>query len=204
MNWSTLTTHDRRVLLLGAGSILGLVAIFRGIPAWLAWQRDAHAAAAQRVSAADQDAVLLAAFPAALDSLEARTTRLLTIRPALLTAESPEEASSNLAAALADMARRAQVRLDGVDVRVDSSGVTALVRASAEVQATADIAGLAALLRSVEHGPVLLSVRRLKVQPQNVASPPDQVESLSLRLTIEGLVLLRRRGAGTEIVHAGT
>lgn len=204
MTWSTLTAHDRRVLLLGAASILGLVAVFRGIPAWLAWRRDAHAAAAQRVSAADQDAVLLAAFPSALDSLEARTTRLLTLRPALLTAESPGEASSNLAAALADLARRAPVRLDGVDVRVDSSRATALMHAKVEIQATADIAGLAALLQGLEHGPLLLTVRRVKVQAQNVASSPEQVESLSLRLTVEGLVLLRRRGAGREMVHAGT
>jgi type II secretion system (T2SS) protein M len=200
MNWSTLSAHERRVLLLGATVIMAMIAAFRGVPAWRAWYLESRSAATERMSAASRDGALLAGFPAALDSLEARTARLVRVRPSLLTGESPSEASSNLAAIIAELARGSSVRLEGVDARIDSSRTNALPRASVDLQATADIAGLAALVRSVENGPVLLTIRRLNVRAQNVASPSDQVELLSLRLTIEGLVLLRR-GATT---HAGT
>ena len=60
-----------------------------------------------------------------------------------------------------------------------------------EVQATADIVGLSSLVHALERGPVLLAVRRLSVRPQSVDSPTDQVETLSIRLTVEGLALVQ-------------
>ena len=69
-----------------------------------------------------------------------------------------------------------------------------LTEAGDEVQATADIAGLGSFLYGLEKGPTLLAVRRLDVRPQNVDSPGDQVETLAIRLTVEGLALVRARG----------
>jgi hypothetical protein len=65
---------------------------------------------------------------------------------------------------------------------------------SVEVQATADVVGLASLLRRLEGGPTLLAVRRLAVRPQNPASPPDQAELLSVRVTVEGVALIQLGG----------
>jgi len=62
------------------------------------------------------------------------------------------------------------------------------------VQATADIVGLASFLRRLEGGPMSLAVRRLAVRPQNPASPPELPELLSIRITVEGLALIRPGG----------
>jgi hypothetical protein len=185
---------DRRALTLGAGVIVTLVVGFRGFPAWRAWRADARAAAAERITQAAQTDAVLAGFESSLDTLERRTARMLAVAPALLTGDTPAEAVSNLAALVADAARAASVRLDAVDIRVDSSKVHVLPRVSIELQATADVVGLAALLRRLEGGPTLLAVRRLSVRPQNPASPPEVPEMLSVRLTVEGLALIRQGG----------
>jgi hypothetical protein len=51
-----------------------------------------------------------------------------------------------------------------------------------------------AILLALEQGPTLLAIRRLTVRPQNVEVPADQVETLSIRLRIEGLALIRPPG----------
>src|SRR6185369_10438825 len=113
------------------------------------------------------------------------------------------DAGSNLAVIVAEAARGAAVRLDAVEVRIDTMMGTmgpkarTLPRIALEVQATADITGLAALLRDLEDGPALLAVRRVAVRPQNPEAPPTEIEALSVRLTIEGTALVLRRKAGT-------
>jgi len=87
------------------------------------------------------------------------------------------------------------VRLDAVEVRIDTAKTRALPRITVDLQATADIAGLAVLLRDLEDGPALLAVRRVSVRPQNPDVLQNQVELLSVRLTVEGAALVHKLGA---------
>jgi len=183
--------RDQRALGLGAAAVLGLIAVFRGLPAWRAWRAEARAAAVESITHEARTGVLLAGLAESLDTLEARTAGVRVVGPALLTGETAAAAASNLAALLADVARQSLVRLDAVDVRADTSKAHALPRVAVEVQATADIVGLSSLVHALERGPVLLAVRRLSVRPQSVDSPTDQVETLSIRLTVEGLALVQ-------------
>lgn len=185
--------HDRRVATLGATLIVVVLVGFRGIPEWRAWRAESRADAAEQVTAVARDAALLAAFPIALDSLEARSARLLSIGSTLLTGETLDAAAANLAALMAQIARSSLVRLEAVQVRYDSSRASALPRVSVAIQGATDITGLALLLQKVEKGPIALTIRRLRVRPQNIASPSAQVESLSVRLTVEALVLIPQR-----------
>lgn len=186
--------RDRRALVLGAATIVGLVVAVRGVPAWRAWRAEARAVAAEIQSQAAQSDALLAGFAGSLDTLEARTTRFVDLGPALLSGDTPTEAGSTLAALLAELGRQTLVRLEAVDIRVDTSQARPLPRVTVEVQATADIAGVSAFLYGLEKGPALLAVRRLAIRPQTVDGPTDQLETLSVRLTVEGLALVQARG----------
>lgn len=194
MSGALLSARDRRTIAVGATVVMGLVGVLRGLPAWRAWRADARAAAVEMLSRAGRTEAVLAGSSQALDTLEVRTARLRQVVPALLAGETPAEAASMLTAVIADVARRSLVRLDAMEVRVDTSDRKSLPRVSLDAQATADVRGLASLLYSLERGPTLLAVRRLVVQPANVQSPPDQIENLSIRLTVEGLALVRKRG----------
>jgi len=190
----TVAHRDQRALALGAAGILGLLVAFRAAPAWRVWRGEARAAAFEGMSQAGRSEAVLGSFPQTLDSLEARTARVRAVGPALLTGDTPAEAGSTLAGLLGDLSRQTLVRLDAIDIHVDTSRARALRRVTVEVQATADIAGLGSFLYGLEKGPTLLAVRRLDVRPQNVDSPGDQVETLAIRLTVEGLALVRARG----------
>ncbi len=183
--------RDQRAGVTGAVVIVTLVIGFRGVPAWQAWRADARAAAVERLTQAAQTDAVLAGFEGNVDTLEARKARMLAVAATLLTGDTPAEAASNLAALVADAARMASVRLDAVDIRVDSSKTHPLPRVSVEMQATTDVVGLASLLRRLEGGPTLLAVRRLAIRPQNPTSSPEQAELLSIRVTVEGLALVR-------------
>lgn len=192
----TLQPRERRVLLFGAIVIGLMVALGRGLPAWRRWNEAARTSAADLTARAARGDAMLRGLAESLDTLEARTARLGALKSALLAGETPADAGSNLAVIMAEAARRAPVRLDAVEVRIDSTKTRTHPRIAVEVQATADITGLAALLRDLEDGPALLAVRRVAVRPQNPEGPPTEVEALSVRLTIEGTALVLRRRAG--------
>lgn len=185
-----LTPRDRRALIGGAAVILALVVAVRGLPAWRAWRAEARARAAESMTQAARSDAVLSGLSRSLDTLEARTARVKQLGPALLAGDTPNQAATALAVALAEMARTSLVRLDAVEMHVDTAKGSALPRVSIEAQATGDVTGLASLIHSLEKGPLLLAVRRLTIRPQRIDSPPDQGEMLSIRFTVEGLGLL--------------
>lgn len=190
----TLNPGDRRALLLGAACILGLTVAARGIPLWWALRADRRAEAAETMARAEELASILGTFDEAMDSLESRTAQLSALGPALVAGEAPAVAGSNVEALLAELARASLVRLDAVDIKVDTAGTRQLPLVTLEVQATADITGLSALLEALERGPALLAVRRLSVRSSSVEAAAAPTESLSVRLTVEGLGLVRVPG----------
>jgi len=196
----SLQPRERRVLLLGTIVIGLMIAVGRGVPAWRRWNEAARTSAADLTARAARGDAVVRGLAESLDTLDARTARLGALKAALLAGETPADAGSNLAVLVAEAARGAAVRLDAVEVRIDTtmgSKARTLPRIAVEVQATADITGLAAFLRDLEDGPALLAVRRIAVRPQNPEGPPSKVEALSVRLTIEGTALVLRRKAGT-------
>jgi ABC-type uncharacterized transport system fused permease/ATPase subunit len=191
---STLQPRERRALLFGATIIVLMVGAVRGVPAWRRWNAAARASAADMMARAARSDAVVRGLSQSLDTLEARTARLAKLKSSVLTGDTPAEAGSNLAVLIAEAARRAAVRLDAVEVRIDTAKARTLPRIAVDLQATADIAGLAALLRDLEDGPTILAVRRVTVRPQNTDVPQNQVELLSVRLTVEGAALVHRRG----------
>ncbi len=186
----SLTGRDRGTLAAGGAVITVLIIVFRALPAWRTWRGDTRAAASEMLSQARLVEAAVAGFPAAADSLQARITRLLREGPGLVAGDTPTEAAANLAALIAEVARQSSVRLDAVEVHVDTSRTHLLPRVTVDAQATGDIVGLAALLRHLDQGPTLLAVRRLLVRPQATAGPPGQVETLTIRIAVEGLALV--------------
>jgi hypothetical protein len=189
MNWASLGAPDRRALKLGAATVFGLVFLVRGWPAWRSWRAEVRGSAAEVRARALEANTVLGHFPETLDTLEARTSRLVAMRPLLLTGDTPTAAASNLAALLGELGRQSMVRFDAVETRIDTTHT--LPRVAVDAQALTDVAGLGSLLQSLEQGPTLLAVRRLMVRPQNIAAPATQVESLSIQLTVEGQAMVR-------------
>lgn len=186
--------QDRRALLLGMMCVLGLAVAFRGIPIWQAMRANARAVALETITSAEELELVLSSFDAAMDTLEARIAQLGAISPELLVGETPAGAGSNAEALLAEMARESLVRLDAIEIKVDTTKTQALPQVTIELQATADVTGLSAFLHRLERGPALLAVRRLAVRSAGVEDSPDQLETLAVQLTVEGVGLIRTAG----------
>jgi hypothetical protein len=190
----SLAARDRRALTLGVVTIAALVFGLRGVPAWWRWRTEVRATAAEAIAQERRVHAIIAGFSQSLDSLGARAGRFRSMGPAFLAGATPAEAASTLAALVGEIARSSLVRIDAMELHVDSATAgNDMPRVRLDAQATADIAGLAAFVRGLEKGPALLAVRRLSVRPQSVESPPNQVESLTVQFTVEGLVLLSQR-----------
>jgi hypothetical protein len=183
-------SRDRRALIAGIAVIGGLVICSRALPAWWRWRADVRSAAAEAIAQEGRVTTVVTGFSQSLDSLGARVGRLRRLGPVFLTGATPTEAASMLAAIIGESARASLVRIDAIEIHVDSVRGSAMPHVRVEVQAVGDIAGLATLLQHIEQGPTLLAVPRLAVHPQAVDAPANQVETLAIRFTVEGLALL--------------
>jgi hypothetical protein len=191
MTESAFAARDRRALWVGGITIAGAVLLTRALPAWRTWSTGEGEAAEESLIRAQHTMNALQTYSVSLDTLEARVRRLQQVAPTLLTGDTPEEAAAMLATEVADLARGSLVRLDAVTVRADTTKGSTLPHVFVEGQATSDVVGLAALLRALEEGPLLLTVPKLTVIPQGLGAGRDSTEILNVRFVVEGLALVR-------------
>jgi hypothetical protein len=189
------STRDRRVLLSGMGVIGFLIVISKGVPAWRDWVAEARAGAVEQVRAASDADALVHRAKAARDTLAVRNTRYVGLAPALVPGNTTAEASAALASIVSGAASAAGVKLGAVQLRApaDTGGRRTFVRVSVHTDVIGDIRGVAAMLASLERGPVRLRVRDLTVTQPDVAAPGDRVEALRAELTVEGLAMAKHQ-----------
>ena len=184
---ATVSTRDRRALLVGAASIGGLLFVGRALPAWRRWQAEVIASAQSANAATARDRVLMLNARAIHDSLHARRTRLAALAPTWLSEDSPAAASAALAALVTRAASDAAMTLGALDLRTDSVGPEPFVSVHVRLSVTGDIQGLATLLATLERGPCELNVRSLDVQAGDPAAPTQRPEVLHADLMIDAL-----------------
>jgi hypothetical protein len=132
----------------------------------------------------------VAGVATALDSAEARVTRVRNVGTAVFVVKKPAEAAAGLAITIREAAGASSIRILAVESRLDTASVNTLRQVSATVQAHGDVAGLATLLQRLESSNPMLAVRKLSIQPQSVETPHDQAETLDIRFTVEALALI--------------
>jgi hypothetical protein len=205
----SLSARDRRTLGRGGLAVGLLLFLGKGVPAWHLWECESRASAAEVVSDATRADMLLATYPSLRDSLRARSARLLTVGPLVVTGDTPATAAATLASLVSDAATDAGVKLGVVQPRADVSAQTALaprsapraefVRVSVHGDLTGDVVGIAQFLGDLERGPTLLSVRDLAIAQPDPQAASTRMEVLHADFTVFGLALASgRKGADTH------
>ncbi|HEX7051888.1 MAG TPA: GspMb/PilO family protein [Longimicrobiales bacterium] len=189
MRLRELTAAERRTIAIGGTIIVSLVAVFRGVPAWMAWRVEARDNAVVLRAEVARATAMHAAFPMMLDSLEARIARLREMRPAPLAAANAQEAGAVLMRLVEEAARAGSIQVTALDVDVDTAGTGSLPRVAVVLDGAGDITGLATMLRELEAGPIAVAVQGLSIAPQNIETPENEIETLMLRLRVEALAL---------------
>ncbi|MFN2397811.1 MAG: type II secretion system protein GspM [Gemmatimonadaceae bacterium] len=191
----SLAPRERAVLVLGAIALVLILGTARGVPAWLAWVRNARASAQEMTHAVWRTESLIRSERAASDSLSARNERLQLLERELLDGDSPAVAAASLAGLVSDAAASSGVELGTVQLRADSSSTTAFIRVSVRADATGDVRGLMEFLAELERM-TLLAVRELSISASDLVAPADRAEILRSELVVEGLA--RRKTLSSE------
>src|SRR5579862_9321310 len=113
----TLSSRDRRTLLVCVGVIGSLVVPSKGVPAWRDWVADANAGALEQTRAAADADALVSHASALRDTLKARNARYVALAPALVAGNTAAEASATLASLVSSAASTAGVKLGVVQLR---------------------------------------------------------------------------------------
>jgi hypothetical protein len=190
-----MSARDRRMLLVGGSVIASLIVLSKGVPAWRDWVANSRAGAVEQARAAADADVLVSHATATRDTVVARNARYVALAPALLSGNSPAEASATLASLVSSAASVAGVKLGAVQLRApaDTGARRTFVRIGVHADVTGDIRGVTTLLANLEHGAVRLRVRDLTVTQPDAAAPGDRVEALRAELTVEGLALVKHQ-----------
>ena len=186
-----MSDRDRRTLVTGAGIIVALVLLSRGLPAWRRWDADTRASAAEMATEAARAEATVRLLPASLDSLQARRERYVTLGRGVLDGESTAAAGASLASLVSGAAARAGVQIGSVQVRPDSAGAGTFMRIAVQADGTGDLGAITRMLGMLEGGRELLAIRQLSLTQPNPGGPAEQPEALRMDIVVEGLALAK-------------
>ena len=192
-----LSPRDRRALVLGAGTVVGLVLVARGGPALRAWEsgRLSEARSTTRQLLAVRNGIV--AQPALRDSLAARRRRLAALDSATPRGSSPAALGAAVAAAVEEIADDNSIKVVALQLRSDSAAVDSQAGAEVRVSGVADIVGLAAFLQAVEGGATPLLVKELSVSQSAPAADSTKPEALRIDVLIAANGSVDRARAAT-------
>ena len=182
-----LAHRDRRTLLLGVVTVVGILAVGRGVPALRRWE------SARLVDAAEIRALLseressLASVATLRDSVAARTSELATLRRQLISATSADAATAMLASRVEKLASGAGVEVLTTTLRPDSVARGGYARVAVRVSADGDVDGLADLLYAIESDARMLSVVELAISQPDPTAPQNRAEVLRIELTVSAV-----------------
>lgn len=192
MRWAgagRISERDRRTLILGVAIVLGLITVFRGIPAWRTWVTANQALAisrTNRLAIVRQSTNRIGETSRYTDSL-ARLT--IGVAPALVDGNSPAQATAALASYLSDVAANAGVQLSGVQLTVDSTKKGAeLYRVRVQADGSGDIRGMTTLFHLLEDGNApLVNVKAFSISQTDPGAPANHAETLHATFELEAL-----------------
>jgi type II secretory pathway component PulM len=215
--WTRLAPRDRRALRLG-GAVVAAVGLYTLVlaPYGRALAEARSRLTAQRELLARESALLAAAarFPAARAGLR---VRLRSQTPRLFEAPDSLTAAAALAQYVAERAEDAGVVVDERDTRVGDPAGEGLATLEATVRGRGDLEGVLLFLRELEHGPKLVRVVRLDIEPEiapgseavtaGAPVPDDAAETLRVAMVVQGFAVARagapdapRTGAAPSVV----
>lgn len=184
-----LSERDRRTLVVGIVTVLSLVLVFRGVPAWHRWVVTSRADAERltmRLAIARQAARDARGAGRRADSLSRVS---LGLAPALMDGDSPAQSTAALASYLSETAASAGVQLSGVQLTTDSLKKGAQVyRVRVRADGSGDIRGMTTLFQLLEGGGApLIAVRSFSISQSEPGAPANHAETLRASFELEAL-----------------
>jgi hypothetical protein len=171
----------------GAGVVALLLLLAKGLPAVRRWDQRQIVVSSDVVRRAAALSVAVKGASFRNRELDHLRRRRMADDSSVLDFPTVGDAPPRFAGMIRDLASDANVSLETVQPRIDSTAGRALRIVSARVSLTTDLPGLTDLLRLVERNRPALRIARLSVSAANAVSGDNQPDVLRVEMTIEGL-----------------
>ncbi|HET9425495.1 MAG TPA: GspMb/PilO family protein [Gemmatimonadaceae bacterium] len=186
MSWSTMSSKDRRAIVLGAAIVMPALLFIWGVRPYraaLAETRDELEIARLALSREKAAVTTTRANPGAQRSAD---SALMMTAPRLFEGRDDAIASAQLASYLGTVARRSRVLMQDANTRPSSTSPEGIRTLRVEVRAESDIQGITTFLHNLESGQKLVRVDRLEISRVPGLEERNEFETLSIAATIVG------------------
>ena len=185
---SAISSHDKRVLTIGAAALLTIIGGSRIAGRAMEWSARTRASAASLVADVARQEASIRTLPRTRDSLIAQRVRLASMDSAILGGDTPALAGASLTELVSDVAEATKAQVGNVQVRTDSSAHGTFVAVQVQASVTGDLAGVGRFLTKLESGPKLVAVRELVITAQaDQSTAQGRREVLRADFVIEGI-----------------
>lgn len=186
MNWSTMSSRDRRAIVLGLVVLLPPLLFIWGVRPYraaLAETRDELETARLALSREKAAVMTTRANPSAQKSADSALTM---VAPRLFEGRDDAIASAQLAAYLGTVARQSRVLMEDANTRPSTTSPEGIRNLRVEVRAESDIQGITTFIHNLETGSKLVRVDRLEISRVPGLEERNGFETLSIAATVTG------------------
>jgi hypothetical protein len=188
MKWSTMSTRDRRAVIIGALVLAPGLLLIWGVRPYQAALSDARdQLATQRATLArERAAVATARQNPQLQHVADSAMR--SMRPRLFEGKDDVMASAELASYVGDVARKTRVWLQDAGTRPATPAADGVRTLRVEIRAESDMLGTMMFLQALERGQKLVRIDRLDIS-RSPRADEKEAETLSIAATISGFAV---------------
>lgn len=194
MKWATMSSRDRRAVLLGTAVLLPALAFIWGVRPYINALDDARSelTAQRNALAREQAAVTSAKENPRLRQLA--DSAMQAMQPKLFSGRDDVMASALLASYVGDLAAKARVWLQDANTRPAVLGKDGVRALQVDIRGQSDLRGTMRFLQALQRGSKLIRVDKLDVS-RAAGSSDDPMETLTITATISGFALADASGA---------
>lgn len=188
MKWSTMSSRDRRAVIVGAGVLVPALLFIWGVRPYRAALADARdqLATERATLARERAAIETARQNPQLQHVADSAMRAM--RPRLFEGKDDVMASAELASYLGEVASDARVWLQDASTRPSLPATDGVRTLRVEIRGESDLLGTLMFLQALERGGKLVRVDRLDIS-RSARSEDEEVETLTIAATISGFAV---------------
>jgi Type II secretion system (T2SS), protein M subtype b len=188
MKWATMSSRDRRAVLLGVGILLPGLLFIWGVRPYQAALSDARDQLATERATLARERAAIATARRNPQLQHVADSAMRAMRPRLFEGKDDVMASAELGSYLGDVARKARVWLQAANTRPAVSSAEGVRTLRVEIRAESDLRGTLMFLQALERGDKLIRIDRLDIS-RTLHSDEKEGETLSIAATIAGFAV---------------
>jgi hypothetical protein len=188
MKWSTMSTRDRRAVLLGGVFLLPWLVFIWGVRPYRNALTDARDQLATERATLARERAAIATAKKNPQLQHVADSAMRAMQPRLFEGKDDVMASAELASYLGEVAAQTRVWLQDASTRPSIPGTEGVRTLRVDIRAESDLLGTLMFLQALERGDKLVRVDRLDISRTRNAED-QEIETLTVSATVSGFAI---------------